>query len=626
MLPTLRWDSKISKVTAFLITLFCILWTLDLPIYLHVAVLTEQYLALMLGLTFVTLFLSQTKSPVWLKLGAIVALGVLLYATVEYPMLLDLIAQGHWSLLVIGGTTVLFTLEAIRRIAGNFLFGVVSLFLVYALFADKIPGELEGNAVPVLELVQYVGFDPGAVFGTPLKIATTIVIPFIFFGTLLFKAGGGEFFTDLSVALTGKQRGGAAKISIVASTLFGSISGSAVSNVATTGVLTIPLMTKGGYSARDAAAIEAIASTGGQLTPPIMGAAAFLMAEFLEIPFSTVAIAAIIPAALYYIGAFIQVDLIAARDNIRNLDQDVKPFKEVAKEGWHLFIPFAVLFISLFGLGNEAQVAAIVSCLSIVIVGSLREYQGQKIDLGSLFRSFSETGQNVVSLIVIVASAGFVIGVLNITGLGFGLTIFLVQTVGDNLMLLLGLSAVICIILGMGMPTSGVYILLAVLIAPALVEFGIEPIAAHMFILYYGMMSMVTPPIALATFAAATIANTDPIKTGFSAMKIGWIAYVLPFLFVFNTELLLEGEVVDIVFTFVRSIVGMYLISSAVVGYLTYRLNKLARIIFTLMGILCLPLPIVGIASFNFISIVSAVLLIYLCTQTKIKKYTVLSV
>ncbi|MCW1404455.1 TRAP transporter fused permease subunit [Novosphingobium sp. MW5] len=406
------------------------------------------------------------------------------------------------------------------------LFSIVAVFLVYALFADKVPGRLIGKELSPVRLVQYVGFDPSAVFSMPLAVGTIIVLLFVFFGRLLFAAGGGSFFTDLAMAATGNTRGGSAKISVVGSALFGSISGSAVSNVVTTGVVTIPLMERGGYTKKDAGAIEAVASTGGQLTPPIMGAAAFLMAEFLDISYMIVAAAALLPAMLYYLGVFVQVDLIAGRDRIQAADEVGMTTRQVLAEGWHFGLPFAVLLGALFWWRLDPEDSALLASIAIVLVGFLRGYRGQRLTLKTFGRVFIDTGIGMVDLILVVAAAGFVIGILNVTGLGFALTLVLVDTVGSNVVLLLLISAVICVILGMGMPTSGVYVLLAALVAPSLVEAGIQPIAAHLFILYFGMMSMITPPVALAAFAAATITKADPLATGLAAMRVGWAAFI----------------------------------------------------------------------------------------------------
>ncbi|MCB1327995.1 MAG: TRAP transporter fused permease subunit [Maritimibacter sp.] len=602
---TARVFTGLTALCAAAIPIAAILWTTNFALRLGLAPVTEQYLALILGLSLAVLYLTEANpqnrshppAPAmrWvLRVAALVGLATLGYAALVYIELLNLIAYRPPVLTFIGAVTVVLVADGVRRRAGFALFAIVALFFFYALFADRVPGALIGRNLGLVPLVQYIGFDPSAVYATPLKVGATVVIVFVLFGALLNRAGGGEFFTDLALATAGRTRGGAAKISVVASALLGSISGSAVSNVATTGVITIPLMRRGGYSARDAGAIEAIASTGGQLTPPIMGAAAFLMAEFLEIGYLQVVLAAIVPAALYYFSVFVQVDLIAARENITFVDREVVPFGQVMRRGWHFLLPFAMLLWGLFGLHLEPEDSALVSCLVLAVVGYLRPYGKMKLTLPALGRALTETGRTMVELILVVAAAGFVIGILNATGLSFALTLMLVDAVGSNQILLLAVSAGICILLGMGMPTAGVYVLLAALVAPALVETGIDPIAAHLFILYFGMMSMVTPPIALAAFAAAAISRANPMSTGLASVRLGWAAFLIPFLFVGSTALVLEGPVTETILATARAMLGIMLVSAAIVGWSGGRIGRLARLGLALLGLLTMPTGIQG--------------------------------
>ncbi|WP_216665226.1 TRAP transporter fused permease subunit [Pseudoruegeria sp. HB172150] len=591
-------------IMATVMCVACILWNVEAPTRMGVAILTQQYMALQLGLAITIAFLrydwrGQEKPRVgWIDgIVAGIAFVTLMYTAWDFNWLLQEQFYRPWQITVIGTVVTITVMEGIRRRAGWMLFAIVAVFLIYALFADKVPGRLIGKELSPVRLVQYVGFDPSAVFSSPLAVGTIIVLLFVFFGQLLFAAGGGAFFTDLAMAATGGTRGGSAKISVVGSALFGSISGSAVSNVVTTGVFTIPLMRRGGYSARDAGAVEAVASTGGQLTPPIMGAAAFLMAEFLEIPYVTVAGAALIPAILYYFGVFLQVDLIAGRDNISAHEDDTLTTRQVLKEGWHFAIPFAVLLAALFWFRYDPEDSALMASVAIVAVGFLRPYRGERLTLPKLRDVFVGTGTSMVDLILIVAAAGFVIGVLNVTGLGFALTLVLVDAVGSNIVLLLLVSAIICIILGMGMPTSGVYVLLAALVAPSLVEAGINQIAAHLFILYFGMMSMITPPVALAAFAAATISKAGALETGLASMRTGWAAFILPFAFVATPALLLTGSWGDTALATVQTAIGIAAVTAAIIGFWARRLNFVLRALLLLLGALSLPityLPIDG--------------------------------
>jgi len=620
-----RFDLRnlIVSVLAITMTVACILWNIDTPTRLGFAILTEQYLAFQLGLAVTIAYLvfdargDKKTSLGWADLViAVVGFCILMYAAWSFSDLLLEQAYRPPGIVVIGAVVVATVMEGVRRRAGWTLFSIVAVFLIYALFADKVPGDLVGKALSPIGLVQYIGFDPSAAFSTPLTVGTVIVILFVFFGQLLFAAGGGAFFTDLAMAATGRSRGGSAKISVVASAFFGSISGSAVSNVVTTGVVTIPLMRRGGYNKIDAGAIEATASTGGQLTPPIMGAAAFLMAEFLEISYLAVASAALIPALLYYVSVFIQVDMIAARDQIQQVDSEVLSVREVLKAGWHFVFPVAVLLIAMFWLRYDPEDSALLSSIAIIIVGFTRGYRGDRLTLVKLREVFVKTGVSMVDLILIVAAAGFVIGVLNITGLGFALTLVLVEAIGSNIILILLVSAVICIFLGMGMPTSGVYVLLAALVAPSLVEAGINPIAAHLFILYFGMMSMITPPVALAAFAAAAIAKSNPLTTGLAAMRIGWSAFIIPFIYVGTPALIMQGTWQAIVWSTVLALTGVAAVSVGIVGFYKVRLKPGMRLAFIALGGLSFPLGLVPEAWARLNPVAAVVVIVLAITLT----------
>ncbi|WP_045997603.1 TRAP transporter permease [Loktanella sp. S4079] len=591
------WTRRTVAFLATTMCVACILWNIEAHTRLGFAILRQQYMALQLGLALSIAFLSYglrgrpVTRPHFINIVfALICLVTLIYAAIHFVWLLQEQFYRPWQITLVGSVVVVGVMEGVRRRAGWMLFSIVGLFLIYALFADRVPGRLIGRELSPVRLVDYVGFDSSAVFSSPLAVGTVTVLLFVFFGQLLFAAGGGAFFTDLAMAATGRARGGSAKIAVVGSALFGSISGSAVSNVATTGVITVPMMQRGGYSKEDAGAIEAVASTGGQLTPPIMGAAAFLMAEFLDIPYTSVAAAALIPAALYYLGVFTQVDLIAARDGIAAPEDANLTVRKVLAEGWHFLIPFAVLLYGLFGLRLDPEDSALLASIAIVAAGAIRGYKGTRLTFATFGQVFVSTGTSMVDLILVVAAAGFVIGVLNVTGLGFALTLMLVDSVGSSLFLLLLISAVVCIILGMGMPTSGVYVLLASLVAPSLVEAGVTPIAAHLFILYFGMMSMITPPVALAAFAAAAISGAGSFATGAAAMRIGWAAFILPFAFVATPALLFEGTAQEIFLSTALTAFGIGGVTIAIVGFWAGRLNHLWRLGFGGFGVLALPL------------------------------------
>ncbi len=586
------WVRKTWRFMAAAMTFFALLWNVDFLEWFGIALVEEQYyafvMAFALGVVFLSVRINRAEGGrvPWYDIAlAAISMGVLLYISANFLFLREFGLGESTDLAVgLGAVVMILVVDGLRRSAGYVMLCVAGVFILYAPLGHLVPGQLVGTRVELWQLAINMGFNPNALFGIPLQVGTTIVIMFILMGQLLFHAGGGQFFTELAMATVGRRRGGAAKISVVASALFGTISGTAVSNVVTTGIMTIPLMRRAGYKATHAGAIEAIASTGGQFMPPIMGAAAFLMAEMIEIPYAEIVIAAIVPSLLYYFAVFVQVDLVAARDDISFVDRDLPRARDVLREGWHFILPFAVLFYTLFELNMPPERAAIFSSASLAIA-FVKPYRGRRLRVGDLFDVFCVTGKLVIELLMIVSTAGFVIGILNLTGLGFALTFMLVGLAGESVIVLLLISALICIVLGMGMPTLAIYVLLGALIAPAIVEAGVSEIPAHLFILYFGMMSMITPPIALAAFAAATLTKADPMATGFVAMKYGWTAYFVPFLFVFSPTLILFGDPADIAINVVTAVIGTYLATLAVIGFLARHLNVPVRAILAVAGL-----------------------------------------
>ena len=607
---------RVARLAATIMTAGCLIWNLDILTLFDMAPIEESFQSFVLGLALTVTFLTigiarkEMKRLPWYDLFlAALSLGLLSYVSFNFLYLKESgYANSTDEVIILGLILSFLVIEGLRRSAGYVLLCVVGVFLVYAPLAHVVPGSLVGIDLPIWQIGMNLGFNPNAIFGAPLVVSTTIVIMFILMGQVLLKAGGSEFFTDLAMATMGRRRGGAAKISVMASALFGTISGAAVSNVVVTGVVTIPLMRQSGYKATHAGAIEAIASTGGQMMPPIMGAAAFLMAETLEIRYAEIVIAALVPSILYYFAAYVQVDLIAARDDIAAVDQEIPKAREVLQKGWYFIPPFVLLIYMLFWQNQPAAVAAVWAAGLLIVSGTIFNYKGKKIRLRELYDVFAETGLVTINLIMIVAAAGLVIGVLNMTGLGLALPTSLIDIAGNNLAVLLIIAAIVCIILGMGMPTTAVYILLSALVAPAIVEAGVEEIPAHMFILYFGMMSMITPPIALAAFAAATLTKADPMTTGFVSMRFGWTAYVVPFLFVISPTLLLLGDD-DLMLAIDTSTaaVGVYFISVAAIGYFRRPISWTLRVLLIIGGIAAMiPDHAVG---FNYIADISGSIL-----------------
>jgi TRAP transporter 4TM/12TM fusion protein len=415
------------------------------------------------------------------------------------------------------------------------------------------------------------------------------VVAFIFFGQALYAVGGDKFITDIALIIMGKYRGGPAKVSVVSSALFGTVSGSAVANVAVDGAITIPMMKRTGYPGHLAAAIEAVASNGGQITPPVMGAAAFLMAEFLNIPYGQIAMAAAVPAALYYLALFTQVDLEAAKHGLGGLPKDQIPkFRGVIRLGWVFLFPLGFLVYVLMWENWEAGKAGMATVLLTFIVGALQEET--RPTFRKILSSIEETGRTLLDIVVITSLAGLVIGALQLSGLTFKLSLILVALSGGNVLALLALTAIVCILLGMSMPTAVVYITLAVLVGPALAQLGIDPLAAHLFLFYFGMLSLITPPDCLATYTAAAIAGSDFWKTGWTGMRLGIAAYVVPFVFALHPALILKGALGEIILAVVASSIGTFLLAVGCAGYIFRPLGWLKRGSFCASGLL-LMLP-----------------------------------
>ncbi len=593
--PTSPVANGLISFLAIALTCGAIFRAWDIDRMVGLVLYTEQYLGIMLSISLPLVYLAvpagkgrkrEGNIPWYDGLGALAGFFVAVYTTIRFPVLTDLTTARPVDGIIVGAIMIVLLIEGLRRTVGIVLPILVIAIFGLSLVSHLIPGALQGRYVSLEKLVYYLAWDSSGVLGTPMRIVTSIVIAFVLFGQVLFKSGGSGFFTDIATVLMGRFRGGPAKISVFASSLFGSISGSTVSNVVTTGVITIPLMKKGGYRAHLAGAIEAVASTGGQLMPPVMGAAAFLMAEFLSIPYTDIVLAALIPAILYYVALFIEADLEAARSGISRVEESKIPKSgPVLKSGWFFPLPFGVLIIALFLWNDLPEKAALRAVGIIVLFGVILGYKGKRLNVSDLIDTLKSTGLGVLEIVMIGASAGMVIGMLYISGISFGLTLALVQMAGGNVILVLLMAAVICIILGMGMPTIGVYVLLATLVAPALVEVGIEPIAAHMFILYFGMMSMITPPVAIGAFAAATLSGADPMRTGYAAMRFGWLAFVIPFMFVASPTLLMHGSPFLVLIDFLTALTGTCLVSMAIMGYLFRHLGLLERLIFGTAGL-----------------------------------------
>src|SRR5215475_3647070 len=610
--------AKVVTGIAVLLTCAVLAVTADLFRTVGLSLYTEQCLAGLMALAMPLLYLhvpasgrrSARAGPVpWYDLvAAIVSFVAMVYAAIRFPALSELVSTRPWDGLIVAAIVLVLVLEGLRRTTGAGLFYTTLFFFALALIGGYLPGEFAAKSIPLGRLTYYSLWDSTAIMGVTLKIVATVVAVFVLFGHVLFKSGGAAFFTDISMALMGRYRGGPAKIAILGSSLFGTISGNVVSNVMTVGVVTIPLMIRVGYRPHLAAAIEANASTGGQIMPPVMGIAAFVMAEFLQVPYADVALAAAIPAILFYIALFIQVDLEAARSNIKPMDPaQIPKLGEVLKSGWYFPIPFAVLIYALFWGGEEADTAGLWAIGTALVLALIFPFQGRRIGFTDLYEMLRDTGLGVLDLFMIGAASGIMIGALNYSGVGFTLSLVLIHLAAGSLILLLVYSAIANIILGAGLPTVGCYILLATLVAPSLIQMGINPMAAHMFILYYGCLSMISPPVAVAAFVAANLANADPNKTGWVAMAFGWTIFVIPFLFVYSGTLLMKGSPVLIAIDFVTAVAGVWFISAAVMGYGLRDLTWTDRLLHMLAGIF-LIIPVGAFEDARWMNVVGGVL------------------
>ncbi|MBT6140347.1 MAG: TRAP transporter fused permease subunit [Rhodospirillaceae bacterium] len=460
-----------------------------------------------------------------------------------------------WALLI----------EAVRRAGGMALTVIVLVFAFYPPFAEQVPGPIQGFPVPMWNLGQYYAFSEEAILGIPMQALGLLVLGFIIFGIALQHTGAGRFFIDFAFALLGHVRGGAAKVSIFSSGLLGSMSGSVITNVLTTGALTIPAMKRTGFSPRYAAGVEACASTGGVLMPPVMGATAFVMASFLEVQYIEVAIAAVIPSLLFYLGLFLQIDAYAARSGLKGLPRDEMPkLGTVIKQGWHYIFAFGLLVFMLLELKREAQAPFYATAMLI----ASNQIFGQRWGWKQVIDFVYDIGKILAELVAILAAIGLIIGALVVTGLAGTIATDLIILAGGNVYVLLLMGAATSFILGMGMTVTAAYIFLAIVLAPSLISAGLDPMGVHLFILYWGMLSYITPPVALGAFAASTLSGSKPMAAGFAAMKLGSIIYFIPFFFVLNAALILRGELSDILIVLATSVPGVLLIAAATQGYL----------------------------------------------------------
>ncbi len=493
------------------------------------------------------------------------------YVVNRYPYVESLSPWDFW----LGIILTLLLLEACRRTIGWALPITASAFLLYALFGQHLPGLVRHTGIPLEMIVDQLYLTTEGIFGIPLGVSATYVILFVIFGAFLEISGTGQVFMDFATALVGGARGGPGKISCVSSSLFGTISGSAVANVMVDGWLTIPLMKRTGFKHDFAAAVEATASTGGQIMPPVMGAAAFVIAEFTGFRYIDICKHALIPALLYYLALFMAIHFEATKTGLFGIPKEERPqlWKVIVSKG-HLFLPLVVIVYFMLS-GYTPMYACIYATVSVVLLAALRAET--RMGLKKTLAALEFGAKNMLPVAAACACAGIVVGVINLTGLGLKFTSIMLYIAGDSLAPALIITMFSGIILGMGLPTTAAYIVQAALLIPALIKLGVPVIAAHLFVFYFAIISAITPPVAMAVYAAAGISGSNVWRTGITAVKIGATGFIVPFMFVYGPSLLMIGTLPRILVTIASASLGVILLSAGLVGWFLRAANYAER-------------------------------------------------
>lgn len=528
---------------------------------------------------------SKLKTPWYDWLLAIAAGGVTGYIIFFFN---DIARRGAEPIeyeIYLGVAAILLVLEAGRRVVGNVLPCMSVIFLLYCYFGNYAPGIFQIRGYSLNRIIQHMYLTPEGIFGLALGVSATFVIVFIIFGAYLSQSGGAKFFNELALAIAGSKPGGPAKVAVVASGLLGTINGSSVANVATTGTFTIPLMKKVGYPPFYAGAVEACASTGGQLMPPIMGAGAFIMSEFLNIPYLSIAAAAIIPALIYYTGIFTNVHIRARKQKLMGIPkEDLPSVRTVMRNDGHLLIPVIVVIVTLLMKYTPLR-AGFIGVVAVIAVSSLKK--NTRMSLRDNFNALVEGARGGLGVALACALVGFIVGTSSLTSLGLTISNNIIEISGGHLMLTLVMAMVACLVLGMGLPTTANYIVCSTIIAPALIGMKVLPLSAHLFVFYFGIMADLTPPVCLAAFTGAGIAGASPAKTGMTATRIALASYLLPYCFVYNPMLLLQNvEIVELVVLVVSAVLGVIALAGSFEGWFYRDLKSYERVLFGIIALL----------------------------------------
>lgn len=602
---TMEYGGICGKIVAAICICFS-LFQIYTGIFGTLDAMIQRCVHLSFGICLVFLLCPTKKS--WVKGGRFHPLDLLLTVLAVIPPLYILVNYQQLILragtvtptdAVVGLLGIVMVLEAARRIVGLPIVIVVLCFLAYGFLGPYMPGPLAHRGLTINQMVGHLFFTTEGVFGIPLGVSSTFIFLFILFGAYLEKTGLGKFFIDIANALAGWASGGPAKVAVISSALQGTISGSSVANVVGSGSFTIPMMKKLGYHKNFAGAVEAAASTGGQLMPPIMGAAAFLMAEFVGIPYMEVVKAAVVPAILYFLGVFLGVHFEAKKNHLEGTPRSqLEPWGRIMKEEGHLAIPL-IAIIALLASGYTPMKAALAGIFISIATAMLRA--STRMSFYDIVDGLVKGARGALGVIIACASAGMIIGIVTKTGVGLKLASALVTVAAGNFMLLLLCTMLTSLILGMGVPTTANYVITSTIAAPALIQLGVPILAAHMFVFYFGIIADITPPVALAAYAGSAISGGDPLKTGVNASKLGIAAFIIPYVFVLSPQLLGIGATFgSVLFTTCTAIIGMTGISGAMIGQFYCRANILERLLLVAGG-LCLIDPhtltdIIGVA------------------------------
>jgi TRAP transporter 4TM/12TM fusion protein len=590
--------SKLAFFVAIVWSLYTLSYLCNVFFYLGLVIYPITHRAISSGLICILVFLLTTpKKDIsreklrWYDILPILA--VLVGCTYIAVNANELVAEGRlisYSYeIILASFLFLSVIEATRRTIGWVLTGLVIFFFFYAVYSNHFPGFLHSTGFSYSMMFGWMYLSAEGFWGMIIGIVSTIVAGFIIFGGFLRALGASRFFNELALSTVGFMRGGAAKAAVIASTLFGTISGSIAANVATTGQITIPLMKSTGYEKNYAGAVEATASTGGMFMPPIMGATAFLIAEFLNISYWSVCVAAFLPAIAYYIALLAQVDLEAAKIGLKGLPrEDIPSLKKTLLGGWQYLLPFALLIFLLGILRYSAQTSIIYTLGALIVVSFFKKES--RLTPKKLLVALEESARGMMSIAPLCTAIGILVGSIAITGAGTRFTSQLLAMSGGNLMILLVLTAAAAFILGMGMTAVSVYILTVILLAPALIGAGVEPLSAHMFLFYFGCLSFITPPVCVGAYIAAGISGGDPWKTGFRAVRLGFAAFLVPWAFVFNPGILMIGSPLEILSSFFFIALGAMTIGVAFEGFFINELSMWENILLAMSGI-CIFIP-----------------------------------